>query len=171
MTLGLCLLADLAIDVHVECVHLFNWPSNVLLTHLVRAACIFPLALLVLCSSRAGWLSGLRPSCCASAAIVWVARLDSPGGGPAPPRLIRQCKTRAARRVQPWQLILILVPYGVPVDLGRENTRQRKGGGFRSCGCFAHPINGSFFSQSCIDRPTSLRPHGPPSSHARFHML
>lgn len=35
MTLGVCLLADLAIDVHVESVHLFGWRSNVLLTHLV----------------------------------------------------------------------------------------------------------------------------------------
>ncbi|CAN0197226.1 unnamed protein product [Pylaiella littoralis] len=41
MTLGLCLLAELAIDVHVECRHLFGWPSNVLLTHLIFFFTIF----------------------------------------------------------------------------------------------------------------------------------
>eukprot|EP00903_Cladosiphon_okamuranus_P005905 g5839.t1 len=41
MTLGICLLADLAIDVHVESKHLFGWPSNVLLTHLIYFFTIF----------------------------------------------------------------------------------------------------------------------------------
>eukprot|EP00752_Nemacystus_decipiens_P007141 g6394.t1 len=41
MTLGACLLADLGIDVHVESVHLFGWPSNVLLTHLIYFFTIF----------------------------------------------------------------------------------------------------------------------------------
>lgn len=35
MVLGLCLLVDLAVDVHTECEHLFGWPSNVFVVHLV----------------------------------------------------------------------------------------------------------------------------------------
>eukprot|EP00904_Undaria_pinnatifida_P005842 jgi/Undpi1/2388/HiC_scaffold_13.g05769.m1 len=39
--LGLCLLVDFAIEVHVECKHLFNWPSNIFATHLAYYFTIF----------------------------------------------------------------------------------------------------------------------------------
>lgn len=39
--LGLCLLVDFAIEVHVECQHLFNWPSNIFATHLAYFFTVF----------------------------------------------------------------------------------------------------------------------------------
>ncbi|CAM9153346.1 unnamed protein product, partial [Hapterophycus canaliculatus] len=44
MTLGICLLVDLAIDVHVEGEYLFGWPVNVFFTQLVYFFTIFTIA-------------------------------------------------------------------------------------------------------------------------------
>lgn len=38
LVLGVCLLIYFAINVHVECIHLFGWPSHILTLHLVRTA-------------------------------------------------------------------------------------------------------------------------------------
>ncbi|CAM9709543.1 unnamed protein product [Ascophyllum nodosum] len=41
LTLGICLVIDFALNIHVECVHLFGWPTNIFATHMIFFFTIF----------------------------------------------------------------------------------------------------------------------------------
>lgn len=92
--LGLCLLVDFAIEVHVECQHLFRWPSNIFATHLVSCrACVCVGGALGPAGKEN--LKGHQPSCQCTRVVYHHNRPLQVEAGLSPGRVFR--KGRAIR--------------------------------------------------------------------------